>query len=97
MDIQWILRDGKGFLDFVPILEEFERDNLFQSDFMQALAHEYWMGYLKKILVRAFIPWVIYSGLSLMYFSHTLRQGFEVEADRKEELKWHVIGAIILI
>ena len=34
MDIRWILRDGLGFLDFAPVLENFERNNLFQSDFM---------------------------------------------------------------
>ena len=73
MDIRWILRDGLGFLDFVPILEDFERDNLFQSDFMLSLAHEYWMGYLRKILMRCFMPWCLYSIFSLMYFSHVLR------------------------
>ena len=97
MDIRWMLRGGKGFLDFVPILEDFERDNLFQSDFMQALAHEYWMGYLKKILWRAFLPWVLYSVFSLMYFSHVLRQGYTEEANSGEKVKWYIVGSLIMI
>ena len=97
LDIRWILRDGKGFLDFVPILEDFERDNLFQSDFMQALAHEYWMGYLKKILWRCFMPWCLYSIFSLMYFSQVLRQGYSEDADEGEKVKWYVIGTLIIL
>ena len=77
MDIRWLLRDKKGFLDFVPTLEKFERDNLFQTDFLKSLTHEYWMVYLKKIIVRTLIPWVFYSALCLLYFTHTLQQDFE--------------------
>ena len=29
MDIQWLLRDSKNFLDFVPDLESIKRDKLF--------------------------------------------------------------------
>ena len=50
MDIRWLLHDRKSFLDFAPILEKYERDNLFQTKFMQALTNEYWMENMKKIL-----------------------------------------------
>ena len=96
MDIRWLLRDEKGFLDFVPILERFERDSLFQTDFMQALTQEYWMAYLKKIIPRALLPWVSYSVLSLIYFAHTLDQDFE-SAEQIEHIIWQGLGAIILI
>ena len=29
MDIRWIIKGGMDFLDFLPILEKFKRDNLF--------------------------------------------------------------------
>ena len=29
MDIRWLLQDKQGFLDFAPVLETYERDNLF--------------------------------------------------------------------
>ena len=96
MDIRWIIEGGKDFLDFVPILEKFERDNLFQTEFMKSLTHEYWMGYLRKIVLRTFIPWVAYSALSLFYFAKTLDDDFET-VDGGEKLFWQVIGVIILI
>ena len=79
MDIKWLIKGGKEFLDFLPILEKFERDNLFQTEFMKSLTHEYWMEYLKKIILRTFIPWVAYSVLSLVYFAQTLSDDFSSE------------------
>ena len=96
MDIRWLLHDRMGFLDFAPIFETYERDNLFQTKFMQALTNEYWMENLKKIIKSAFIPWVIYSALSLMYFAHTLNQDFE-QAERAEVMTWQGLGVLILI
>ena len=96
MDIRWLLQDKQGFLDFAPILETYERDNLFQTNFMHALTHEYWMMNLKKIISRAFIPWVTYSALSLIYFAHTLNQDFE-QAERAEVMTWQGVGVSILI
>ena len=96
MDIRWLLQDKKGFLDFAPILETYERDNLFQTKFMNALTHEYWMMNLKKIIRSAFIPWVTYSALSLIYFAHTLNQDFE-QAERAEVMTWQGVGVSILI
>ena len=87
MDIRWILRGQKGFLDFVPVLENFERDNLFQTDFMKSLTHEYWMAYLKKIIARMLVPWIIYSALSLAYFAKTLDQSLK-SADSRELAIW---------
>ena len=59
---------------------------------MKSLTHEYWMVYLKKIILRTLIPWVFYSALSLIYFAHTLSEDFE-SADGAVLIKWHVIGA----
>ena len=96
MDIRWLLRDKKGFLDFVPTLEKFERDNLFQTDFLKSLTHEYWMVYLKKIIVRTLIPWVFYSALCLLYFTHTLHQNFEM-LDSGAKFGWRAVGWTILV
>ena len=96
MDIRWILRDKKDFLSFVTILEKFERDNLFQTDFMKSLAHEYWMGYLKRIIGFTLIPWIAYSVVSLIYFAYTLDQSFE-SIDGADLIFWQVVALILLI
>ena len=43
IEIQWLLRGFKNFLDFAPILQSYEKVNLFQTEFMRALANEYWV------------------------------------------------------
>ena len=42
MDIRWLLRGDKNFLDFVPVLESYPLDKLYMTDFMRSLTHEYW-------------------------------------------------------
>ena len=63
---------------------------------MQALTNEYWMLNLKKIIKSAFLPWVIYSFFSLLYFAHTLNEDFE-HAERAEVMTWRGLGVLILI
>ena len=63
---------------------------------MLSLVHEYWMGYLKKIITKALLPWITYSILSLVYFAHTLDRDFET-AEREEIIVWTALGAFILI
>ena len=36
------------------------------------MTHEYWMVFLKLIITRTFVPWLIYSTLSVAYFTETL-------------------------
>ena len=70
--LRWLLRGKKSFLDFVPILEQFRKDSLFQTDFIKSLTHEYWMQFLKRIILRTFVPWLCYSTISVVYFTYTL-------------------------
>ena len=69
---------------------------MFMTDFMKSLAHEYWMGYLKKIIVKAFLPWVAYSLMSIIYFTHTLDRDFE-DKTGAGPIMWQAGGVIILI
>ena len=87
MDIKWMIKGGQDFLDLVLILEKFERDNLFQTEFMKSLTHEYWMDCKKKIILRTLIPWVAYSALSLVYFAQTLSDDF-ASVDGGEKVFW---------
>ena len=94
MDIRWLLRGGKSFLDFVPILEACKLDKLYQTDFMRSLTHEYWTNYQTKILWRALLPWLAYSILSVIYFVQVLGRDFnEVHGD--ELLFWRVYGGVL--
>ena len=72
IEIQWLLRGFKNFLDFAPILESYEKENLFQTEFMRALTNEYWVNYQKQIILWTLLPWIAFSLSSLAYFAKYL-------------------------
>ena len=75
MDIRWLMKGEKDFLNFVPTLESCKLDKLYQTDFMRSLTHEYWTEYQKKILYGPLLTWTLYSVSCLIYFSEVvLRQ-----------------------
>ena len=59
---------------------------------MKSLTNEYWMVYLKKIILRTLIPWVFHSALSLIYFAQALSEDFE-SVGGAVLIKWPGIGA----
>ena len=94
MDIQWLLRGNKSFLDFVPDLESSKLDKLFQTDFMRSLTHEYWTHYQRKIIYKALIPWILFSILSLSYFAEVLSQSSETY---KLFDSWDALGLVVIL
>ena len=70
------MRLQKTFLDFAPILENYQLDRLYKTEFLRALTNEYWSQYQRQIVYTALIPWVIYSILSLGYFAKVLESSF---------------------
>ena len=94
IDIRWLLRESKNFLDFVPILEACKLDKLYQTDFMKSLTHEFWTKYQQKILYRALLPWLCFSILSIFYFARVLNQEFQ-QVDGGEKTAWKVYGGIL--
>ena len=96
IDIGWLLKDDKDFLDLALILKKFEKDNLFRSKLVIALTHEYWTPNLKRIIRLLLVPWALDSLLSTIYFSIVLQDDFhENNDDIKNAL--HAIGAIVII
>lgn len=69
ISLHWLLKHGKNFLDFAQILQEYDKNNLFRTDLVRAMTNEYWTYYLRKIIVRTFLPWVAFSLTSLAYFA----------------------------
>ena len=90
MDIRWILRGGLGFLDFVSILQNYRRDRLFQTDLLRSLTHEYWVIYQRMIILRALIPWMIFSVLSIIYFANLNNSG-------EDPLYMQICGYLIIL
>ena len=72
MDIRWLIKDGKDFLEFVPILETCKLDKLYQTDFMRSLTNEFWTKYQGYILCGPLLAWLLYSIACLIYFAEVL-------------------------
>ena len=96
MDIRWITRSGLSFLDFVNILANYSKDKLFTTDLLKSLTHEYWTIYQRKIILRILIPWMIYSMLSILYFTR-LQAGSDVIELPESESFFKFIGYMIIV
>ena len=57
IDVEWLFKEDKDFLDFAQILKSFEKDNLFRTKFVRALTKEFWIPNLKRIIGRLLLPW----------------------------------------
>ena len=79
MNLRWLMNRRKGFMDFVPILNTYNKDNLYKTDFMKSLTSEFWMDYLKRIIYQTLIPWIFFTILSVIYFAHALNEEFKDE------------------
>ena len=95
LDIRWLLRDDRTFLNFAAIMEEFTLDSLFNTEFLRALTNEFWVIFKAPILWRAFVPWILYSLLSLGYFAKVLDPSFDYRTDDKAHF-WKIFGGIVI-
>ena len=72
MDLGWMYRYGLTYLDFATCIADYKRDDLFRTVFVSSMADQYWYGFLRTILLRTMLPWVIYSSMSIFYLAKTL-------------------------
>lgn len=96
IDIRWLLRSGKSFIDFAAIMENFTSDSLFTTEFLKALTNEFWTTLKAPILSRAFIPWVLYSALSLGYFAKVLDPNFSYSTEENPKT-WKIYAGVVLL
>ena len=96
LDIRWLRRGDKSFMDFAAIMDNFTLDSLFNTEFLRAITNEFWDIYKPPILYRAFIPWVLYSTLSMGYFAKVLYPGFDYNTEENAAL-WKFTAIIIIL
>ena len=96
LDIRWLLRDGNTFLDFATIMDEFTYDSLYNTEFLRALTNEFWHIYKLPIVLRAFVPWILYSTLSMVYFAKVLNPSFDYQTEKNANL-WRVLAIIVIL
>ena len=60
MDLRWMKRKDKCFLDLVQILDSISNKTILETSFMNSLVDAFWRVYSKQILWRQFLPSLAY-------------------------------------
>ena len=79
MDIQWLRRQGRNFLNLVRVLTVYDAKNqqLLQTKFVSSLLEAFWETYKQRILWEQFIPFCCYLFVIVNFMALTLHDGFE--------------------
>lgn len=72
LNLDWLLKDAKNFLDFSFLLKRSQNKRIFQTEFLQQLVQEFWDESFYKILYRIFMPWLLYMICALYFFATQL-------------------------
>lgn len=67
MEFKWLTRGGKGFRDFVKIINEAQNTAIIKTNFMQFLLKYLWQIYYRKIFWSQFLPSLCYQLCMLHY------------------------------
>ena len=49
MNIRWLKREGKNFLDLIEIIKDTRNEALLQTSFVNSLFEKYWSVFQKRI------------------------------------------------
>ena len=73
LDLSWMLRGKKDFVEFVKILGESGNEQIYTTELVNTLLDEFWMDNYYKILYRCMFPWMIYAVCALFFFASALK------------------------
>ena len=60
IDIQWLYKDNKTFVDLVSAITHCERNAVFESSFVLNLLNQFWPENRNKITYKFLIPYYLY-------------------------------------
>ena len=60
VNLTWMFEKGKSFLDFVKILHESKRSEIFASELVKSLQEHFWQENFSVVLYLWFLPFVVY-------------------------------------
>ena len=97
INIDWLLAEGKTFVNFVYILKNASSDKIYQTELLDTLLQEFWEANFDKIFYRVLVPWACYSLGCLYFYMVILQDGYD-ESDYEWDAvyKWVLSGTIII-
>ena len=97
INIDWLLADGKTFVNFVYILKNASSDKIYQTTLLDTLLQEFWDANFDKIFYRVLVPWSCYSLCCLYFYMVILQDGYdESDYEGDKYYKWVLSGTIIV-
>ena len=60
MDLRWMKRKDKCFLDLVQILDRISNKTILETSFMNSLVDAFWHSYSRQIMKKQFLPSLAY-------------------------------------
>ena len=83
-----------GFREFVIILANAPYQSVFATKFVKMLVEHYWSRYYRAILVKCFIPFILYFVLTLWYMTKIVVSGIAFE--ERHTLNWEFVNRILI-
>ena len=95
-NLTWLFRDGQNFTDLVSILTETDRKEILATEFVKFLLDEFWSSYKRELVLRMFIPYMLYSlsSFGFMYMKLQLLHGLAEDESYPAGL---AIGGILTV
>ena len=77
LQIKWLKRDDKDFLDLVAIINDVKNKNFFRTEFVSCLLNGYWSRYYERIFQSQFCSFMIYQVAMTNYLVLALRDDYQ--------------------
>jgi hypothetical protein len=85
LQIDWIFRQCPGkkkagnFADFVVALSKAPHESLFSTSLVTTLIDHFWDRYYRAVILKCFIPFLVYLVVTLIYISNYALRGIKDE------------------
>lgn len=97
LNIDWMLADGKNFVNFVRVLKTSNSEQIYQVEVINVLLNEFWEENFLKIFWKVLVPWAIFMLCSTWYFMTILVDGYSEGADGEDEVYKYCLSGTILV
>ena len=81
IDIGWLFVGGNSFPNLAKVLNQIDSDLIFDTEFVHALLEVFWKKCQNKILMRIFLPYILYLALTFNYLVRIMNNDDYEELD----------------
>ena len=83
IDIGWLFSCGSTFLDFANLLNDQDKDAVNDTEFVKAILEVFWKKNQNYIVLKIFLPYIVYVCLTFVYLVDILNNDAQKERDTR--------------